>query len=101
GSNSYGQAININGKVAGYSDSVDGTYFAFTFDVGIHDLGLVGGTNVKAINDAGQITGTQLGKAFIYNSGKVTELPTLGGSSSAGNGINRFGNVVGTSSTAD
>jgi len=70
----------------------------------ITDLGTLDGytgSQATAINDAGQITGdvyTSSGSytAFLYSSGTMTSLGSLGGSS-IGYSINKYGQVAGVS----
>jgi probable HAF family extracellular repeat protein len=62
------------------------------------DLG--GATTGLGINASGQVTGEtqQVGgnpHAFLYSSGSMTDLGTLGGTSSVGFGINASGQVTG------
>jgi probable HAF family extracellular repeat protein len=56
------------------------------------------------INDAGQIVGAGFHngarRAFLLDNGVVTDLGTLGGTTSSANAINRFGDVVGSADTA-
>jgi uncharacterized membrane protein len=71
-------------------------------------IGLGGGNTLPAgINSLGEVTGSselapsvapQFG--FIYNQGVTTQLPTLGGIFSLGQGINSSGTVVGRSATS-
>jgi probable HAF family extracellular repeat protein len=89
---------------------------------GLGSLGF-GGTVATAINSSGQVTGesflatevqvrcptprhkgpcfTHPGHAFLWSSGTMTDLGTLGGLGSGGNAINDLGEVVGTSNTAN
>jgi probable HAF family extracellular repeat protein len=72
-------------------------------------IGLGGGNTLAAgLNNLGQATGTsELAPsvapqyAFLYSQGVATQLPTLGGIFSLGQGINDAGTVVGRSVTAD
>ena len=71
---------------------------AFAWQRGkLSDLGKFDPT---AINDRGEIVGSGLGAAghaLLWRQGKLTDLGTLGGRSSEAVGINRRGQVVGTS----
>src|SRR3954470_23345455 len=78
---------------------------------GVTDLGTLGGNGQAiAINNAGQVTGYSgfndgmVGfgpvHAFVYSSGQIRDLGTLGGSTSQGSGINDAGQVTGWSSTS-
>jgi probable HAF family extracellular repeat protein len=111
--NSYAYGINNAGQVVGTSETESGAVYAYrtlpnggamqslgAFDGGIQSDG-------RAINELGQVTGTsRFGlfdtHAFLYsgnpgNGGTMIDLGTLGGSNSAGVGINSAGHVVGES----
>jgi probable HAF family extracellular repeat protein len=69
------------------------------------DVGMLAeGTDTwgTAINNLGQVVGhsSPLQRAFLWDSGKLTELDTLGGDSNAASGINDSGQVVGWSTLA-
>ncbi|MFL6516373.1 MAG: hypothetical protein ACJ8M1_15240 [Chthoniobacterales bacterium] len=67
------------------------------------DLGAAAGLG-NAINIYGQITGqTDGGHAYLSapNGGPLTDLGTLGGSSSSGSSVNQFGQVAGNFTTAN
>ncbi len=111
------KSINASGQVAGFAyipTSVPGGYeHAFRYVAGsMADLGTLGGEQSAAagINNAGQVVGaSQLsgnissssffpGHAFLYSgSGPMTDLGTLGGTSSSANAINNLGHVTGVS----
>lgn len=110
GTSSQGNAINDSGVVVGQADTAKYDSHAFATQgnsPSLIDLGTLAGgatgvgytSNAFAINNAGEIVGTSSvlpsGKhAFLYSGGKMTDLGTLGGDSSA-NGINNSGQVVG------
>ena len=111
---SYGTAINLSGRVTGYSSiatSVD-TYHAFVTSATtgvMTDLGTLGGFESEGfgVNTAGQVTGwaaTSVGyaHAFITNvsTNAMTDLGTLGGAGSEGYSINNRGEVTGVAITA-
>jgi probable HAF family extracellular repeat protein len=64
----------------------------------VNDLGPGAGYGIN--NNAGQVTGMSGSHAFLYNNGQITDLGTLGGNSSTGNGINNAGQVTGSSTTS-
>ncbi|MBS0198052.1 MAG: hypothetical protein JSR77_14960 [Planctomycetes bacterium] len=100
-------AITAGGKVYGYSFDMGGlSRSAFMVDAGT--LVPLGAFAARAANDAGQVAGSALiassgltvERACRYANGSITTLPTLGGESSKGLGIDDTGRVVGSSTTA-
>lgn len=108
GSTGTGQgfAINKNGVVAGMSQSADARFTAVLWSDGkIASLGYLPGgrfSYAHGINDAGDVVGFGTtsaagftNRAFIWKSGKMTDLPTLGGRQSVAQAINNRSVVVG------
>ena len=63
------------------------------------DLGA--SSSATAINGNGTITGSSGSHAFVYSGGTMTDLGTLGGTASEGEGINTAGAVAGYSTLTD
>lgn len=109
--NSQAYAINESNQVAGYSYSFDAGLGAnigrgFIWGNGAFtDIGLPPGYNNSSavdINDAGAVvgvvnTGNTNQRAFVWQSGVFTLIPTLGGAINAARAINNSGQVVGYS----
>lgn len=119
GTNSYGQAINNNGQIVGYSNVISNPTEnrAFLYSGGsLTNLGTLAGSGYAGyntseaygINDSGQIVGRNLisagggsaDSAFLYSSNSMTDLGTLGGYSSQANAINSNSQIVGKSTTS-
>jgi len=73
-----------------------------------HNLGLLNGGNfseARAVNDSDQVAGLAStnglsgNHAFLYDNGQLTDLGTLGGSTSRADAINGVGDVVGEADT--
>jgi len=121
---SEGYAINNLGEVTGHSTfatpscSGDPCYYNHAFlyrpETGMKDLGALPGSNNStgnSINDLGQVVGyssyingddsPDSFHAFLYSSGKMTDLntlidPSLGWTLSYAYGINDFGQIIGS-----
>jgi probable HAF family extracellular repeat protein len=111
GQNSYGYGINAAGQVVGVSDTSGGSQHGFLTGAGgsLIDIGPVNGggsSAANAINDLGAVTGyaeiSAAGdyRAYIYTSGGMQFLDTLGGSFAQGYAINNAGMVAGYSGVA-
>src|SRR5579864_2466778 len=121
GSFAFAIGINDSGEVVGYSAFANPppgygySSHAFLYSNGMmKDLGTLGSpcddlsdSFAKAINASGQVVGgsnlpgdirNYTSHAFLYSNGTMTDLGTLGGTSSYANGINDSGQVVGVSS---
>ncbi len=71
------------------------------------DLGSFGGNTIaKAVNAAGQVAGSSFlvsgdNHAFLWQNGVISDIGTLGGTTSVGNDINDLGMIVGNSQLAE
>ena len=90
GMNSYPNALNDSGQIAGYANKMDGTTHAFVWlnnGTAMKDLGTLGGTSSSAndINFSGQVTGNStlagsaVAHAFLWkhDGTKIQDLNTL------------------------
>jgi probable HAF family extracellular repeat protein len=88
-----------------WSECAFAQLYSFTeIDVGFNGC-LVSPPCASAVNDSGQVTGTDAGLAYIYSNGVMTEFgPFTGGAgypASTGQGINSSGQVTGNASIAE
>ncbi|MFY1693689.1 hypothetical protein [Plantactinospora sp. WMMB782] len=111
GTLSVANAINNHGQVVGAAATPDGPLHGFVWQDGVlRDLGTLGGatesTTANDINDQGQVVGqSQDGqgrtRAFLWRDGDLRDLGGLAGQqSSAANGVNEAGQVVGSAWSA-
>jgi probable HAF family extracellular repeat protein len=110
---SYAQAINNSGQVAGVSYSAVSSVlhaFLWTLAGGMQDLGTLGGSSSFAygINDYGEVVGASdlpgdsTFHAFLWTpSAGMQDLGTLGGPDSTAVAINKYGEIVGWSYLPD
>jgi probable HAF family extracellular repeat protein len=94
-------AINDRGQITGRAINPSVEVEAFRFDRSVKIfLGQVDpnfGPEGRAINNAGHVAGAAFLRAFVYRSGKITDLGTLGGRQYVtAHGINDAGVVIGT-----
>lgn len=110
GTSGIGNAINLSGQIAGYSQNAVGTYRAFISSGNILlDIGDLGGGSAVAygINDAGQVVGSAVtsdgsNHPFLYTNGRMFDLGTLGSPKgtdwwNSAQGVNNSNAVTGTS----
>jgi probable HAF family extracellular repeat protein len=95
------RAVNASGAIAGWILDAKG-YQAVIWNNGVPTVAGDPYAFAYALNDAGVATGTYFTggmlRAFTWSAGGTpTALPSLGGSTSEGNGINNGGDVVGDS----
>ncbi len=116
GGNSYGEAINTNGQVAGwsYTTTANTTHHAFLYDGTMHDLGTLGGTTSQAygVNGSGRVVGfsnTAFGgdRAFLYDTvhgmvdlNTLVKLPS-GWTLNEALAINDLGQITGIGTSID
>jgi len=106
----FGHGLNNTGQVTGTFTNIRGLYQAFLYNNGqiqnlAQTLPTLRDSDGQGINDAGQIVGSfGVGiHSFLYSSGQVSDLGTLGGSFTFGNSayaINNAGQVTGYSYTS-
>ncbi|HZZ94286.1 MAG TPA: hypothetical protein VFE23_17125 [Usitatibacter sp.] len=95
--------------VVGDSDLTQGDYRAFLWAKGeMYNLGLLPGDTgsyATGVNNKGQVVGVSYSgassRAFLWEAGRMQELPGLGGVYDAAYAINAGGTVVGSSLSAD
>ncbi len=101
-----GYAVNYSGKVVGGVEAGEEELLSFYWDNYTRtDFGSFE-SGAFEINDSNQVAGVTINegfqeRAYIWQSGAMTLLDTLGGTRSLGYGINSSGKVVGKSSTAE
>ena len=103
-SNGGASAINASGQVVGWMSTPTGDTHAFLYSAGkLTDLGALAHSSyslAQAINDAGQVVGSNGPHAFLFSNGKMMDLNSLISPESHwtlfnANGINNKGQIVG------
>jgi probable HAF family extracellular repeat protein len=113
GSESFAQAVNASGAVAGFAGTggTNSHAFYWTRAGGMIDLGTLGGESsyAYALNDSGQVVGDAQvvhGESFITHAfswtskGGLIDLGTFGGNNSYVSGVNDSGEVAGYAEVA-
>jgi len=100
-------ALSDAGHVVGTSET-GVSYHSISAFLFYHDemqelpnLGNPRGNQANDVNSRGQIVGSSNPHAFLYSKGVLTDLGTLGGSSSSANGINASSTIVGQAANAN
>lgn len=103
GPSSFAYRVNASGQIVGVADGASGHNYAFLYSNGLmKNLGTTGNTSDSeglGLNDIGQaagyVVGPFFGHAALFNNNQVTDLGTLGGSSSYARSISHSGQVTG------
>lgn len=109
GAISSATAINRHGRIVGFAETTQGALHAYSYrGDGLKDLDpRYEGSEMAAwaLNGRGEVVGAKglssPSMAFVHHNGLLTELGTLGGTSSVATGINDSGQIIGSASTAD
>jgi probable HAF family extracellular repeat protein len=106
GKTSGASAINDFGQVVGGAGSTGGNRaFLWSRTSGMQDLGLLhsndGFSTAYAINNLGQVAGQSGSFAFVWTSGTMQDIGSLGNGGSLPYGINNSGQAVGSSVTTN
>jgi hypothetical protein len=101
----HGVAMNNIGQILATSSNPNANYLAFSTNGPVTNMASVT-TNISvqalAMNDRGQVTGTNLGGAFLYSTNAgFTAIPSLGGGSTVPNSININGDTFGQSARSN
>ncbi len=100
----WSDAIGISPHGTLVAGAWGGVQQIFFWDGSMHDIGIATG-NPSGVNEAGTVVGTALvanqWHAFRWDSGKTSDLASLGGAISWATGVNRAGVVVGWSARGD
>lgn len=108
GASSSALALSDNGFITGSAARADGSEHAFLYRGGsLRDIGQLGvASSGSGVNNKGQVAGTWVdaageNHAFLYSGGVARDIGNLGANSARATGINRAGDVVGSSFLAD